>query len=148
MLECGSRKAQENPEIKAFVQLVDETTGGGILDFSELQSRPFIKFWSNLLIARYIEEVSDFKVVFFGTGMLRGYEKDYTNAMLADLGLKEHEEEIRQLHIDSLTKQQRIYSCGNFSWLKKDYTKWYHVKMPLKRGDILNETVTFVCYGN
>lgn len=102
--------------------------------------------WRYFIIAEYIKNKRDFKLIYFGTAMQNAYETDHTGSYLSEMNLGDQEEAVRQLHLDVLSNNKRLYSSGCFDWFKKDNTNWYQVKIPLKRGDRVKETLTCVCY--
>ena len=146
MLERESIIAKENPIVAEFVRLLEETVGNGVLSFADLQEKKFMPFWQFFIIAEYIEEKQDFKIVFFGTAMQKAYVTDHTGSYLSEMNLGDQEEAVRQLHLDVLNNRKRLYSSGCFDWFKEGNTNWYQVKVPLKRGSLEKETLTCVCY--
>ncbi len=146
MIVRDSLKAKENPVISEFIQLVEETVADGVLSFSDLQEKKFMRFWRRFLIAEYVEDKNDFKIVFFGTELPFGHSKDWTGYLLSEMDFGESEDTIRQLHLDVLNNNKRTFNSGTFKWSGREYKEWDHVKMPLKRGDRIIETLTYVAF--
>ena len=146
MIERESIIAKENHIVAEFVRLLEETVGDGVLSFSDIQEKKFMPFWQYFIIAEYIKKKHDFKIIFFGTAMRSAYENDYTGSYLSEMNFGKQEEAVRQLHLDVLNDNKRLYSHGCFDWFKQDNTNWYQIKVPLKRGDLVKETLTCVYY--
>ena len=89
ILDRDSQAAKENPLIKEFVELVDETTKDGLLNFADLQTPPFMKFWPYLCIYKYEPELADFRVRYWGTHLLTISGNEWTGSLLSEMGLKD-----------------------------------------------------------
>ncbi len=146
VLEVDSPSAKEHPLIKEFVGLVDETVGDGILDFTDLQEPPFLKFWAHFIIYNYEEPIGDFRVVLFGTHVAVFYGMDGTGKLLSEIGLGEAHDEIHNLTLRVMKGDRRVYSNGTLYWQNNEHRVWNQVKMPLQRSGRVNEVLTCMHY--
>ena len=136
---------KEHPIVEAFVDLVDATAGDGILDFTDIQTPSFIKFWEYLIILRHEEDVNDFRFVLHGSSAVALYGMDCTGKLMSEVGLGEAYQEKYQADMRVLNEKTRIYASGTLFWRNKDYKEWYRVKMPLRRKGRVNEVLVCVC---
>jgi len=65
------------------MSLVEKTASGGILDFTHLQTDPFMEHWNKLCIIEYVEDKADYRFKLWGTELTRLFETDPTNKMMA-----------------------------------------------------------------
>jgi len=140
-MDKESNTAKENPLIKSFVQLVDETVGDGVLDFSDLKAAPFLKYWKHLFIYKYEENINDFRVVFFGTHLVEMEGTDWTGTLMSEMNYAEALDEIHDLNMKIINGERRVFANGTIFWNKREYRNWHQVKMPLQRNGIMNEVL-------
>lgn len=146
-MEDHRKAAETYPLIKEFVDLVDNTADDGVLDFAELQTPPFIKFWKNLIIMRYLEESDDFVSILCGSEAVHGFGNEITGQMLTEIIPHDDARRmIKQQHLDALNGRKRIFWSGKLDWNHKQCSTWYQVKMPLQRQGNVNETLTCICF--
>lgn len=142
MIARDCAEAMSNPKIKEFISLVDKTAGTDVLKYSDFQDTPFVTFWTNAVIS--VQEETDFRFLFFGTGLVSLHGRELTGKYLADMELVTTEALIRQLNSDVIANRERIYSSGQLDVMNKDFHKWWHVKIPLERNGIVDATLTYV----
>ena len=122
MIIRDSQEAKDQPVIVAFVQLVRTTVGDGVLDFSHLQTRPFMPFWKSFSIVEYLQDEDDFRSLMCGSELANAYGRDQTGKRISELEFGEIEDEMRQLHFDAL-KGELVYASCTFGFQKRDYKK-------------------------
>jgi len=137
----NSNSAREHPLIKEFLSLVEETVGDGELSFTNLKSRPFIKFWPFLFIYKYEKEIDDFRVILYGSHIVNMYGNDFTGKLMSEMGMKEAYRDIHQLNIKIINGERRVFASGDFHWQNREHKSWHQVKMPLERNGTINEVL-------
>ena len=140
------RGAETNEKIREFVDLVKATTDGRILTFAQVESRPFMKFWQNFIICRYVEEKDDFLVIFFGTDLERHFGRDSTGKFIRERKFDQSGQSLRDAHMDAMKSSELSYGAGDLKEESRDFKIWHQVKMALKRGDVINETLSFIVF--
>lgn len=133
--------AEEHPLIKDFVTLVDETVNDGPLDFKQIRSSLFMKYWSHLIIYEYEKDIDDFRVRFCGTDIAEMYSEDYTGDVLSNMGFDRADEEFFDLNKMVLDGERRVFANGTLFWKNKEHKQWCQVKMPLQRNGTVNEVL-------
>ncbi|MFQ5764621.1 MAG: hypothetical protein ACE5GT_06810 [Rhodospirillales bacterium] len=147
MAEFDSKVAEEHPLIRGFVRLVEKTASDGLISFTDLETEPFMKFWRNLTIFEYLDDENEFISRFCGTQVTEFFGRDQTGKRLKELGFGEKEDtDIRQMHLDALNGKKPVYVSSSFFYQDREYKKWHQVKMPLKRGDSVKETLGCVVF--
>jgi hypothetical protein len=141
-----SGTAQNHLLIREFVALVNATAPDGALSFSDTQTRPFMKFWSNLIISEYLKNENDFLCRFLGTTLVKNYGADHTGKLMSERGTKEAQEFLMQLNLDALKGEGLIYASGNVFWETKTNKRWHQVRTGLKYGKIIDATLGFVVF--
>lgn len=139
-----STAAKENPAIKEFVTLVEETVGDGVLEFTHLHRHPFMKFWSHLNFHRYEKDLGDFRNVFWGTYCTHMFGKDCTGLLLSEMRYGGDFDEFFRNNMRVLNGERRVYASGNFLFQGREYIEWNQVKMPLQRNGRINEVLNYV----
>ena len=139
-----STAAKENPLIKEFVTLVEETVGDGVLDFSHLQMRPFMKFWPNLNFHRHEGDLDDFRNVFWGTYCIHMFGKDCTGLLLSEMGYGDTYEKLIYDNMRIIKGERRVYASGDLLFQGREHKEWHQVKMPLQRNGSVNEVLNCV----
>ncbi len=137
--------ARANPLVRQFVDTVDGQFETGIPTFAGLEKRVLMPYWRNLIIVRQLPD-GDFLMVFFGSGVVAGFNRDLTGTKLSESLEGEVLERITEKNRRCLNDRSRIYSSGNMEWQHRDYTRWYQVKMPMERNGKIDETVSFTVY--
>lgn len=145
MIIRDSQEAKDQPVIVEFVQLVRTTVGDGVLDFSHLQTRPFMPFWKSFSIVEYLQNEDDFRSLMCGSELANAYGRDQTGKRISELEFGEIEDEMRQLHFDAL-KGELVYASCTFGFQKRDYKKWHQVKMRITHNGRANETVAVLAF--
>ena len=141
ILDRDSQAAKEHPLIKEFVDLVDETAKDGVLSFADLTTSPFMKFWRYLVIYEFEPELTDFRVRYWGSHPVTITGNDWTGKLLSEMGYMDSTEEIHVLNMEALEKRKRIFASGNLHWQSREHIDWNQVKMPLCRGESINEVL-------
>ena len=59
-----STAVEDVESIKSFVELVNATADDEYTTFPQLQTHPFMKFWSNLILCRFVKDRGDFRIIF------------------------------------------------------------------------------------
>lgn len=134
VINSSSLTAKEHPLIRELVDLIDETVGPGVPYLHHIQQQPFMKFWKNLFIYKYLSSINDFEVVFFGTEVVTYFGMDPTGKLLSDIGLKEAYASVYEANMRVIKGERRVYSSGTLTWQNKEHRKWHHVKMPIIRN--------------
>ena len=140
-MKFDDKASKDHPLIEEFVNLVCDTVGDGVLEFSNLETPPFLKFWPHLIIYKYENDIDDFRVVFYGTHVVKMYGAEWTGKLLSEMGFAEAYDEVRELNMKALNGDHRVYSSGNLFWQNKEHRKWYQIKMPLQRHGDINEVL-------
>lgn len=141
-MDNDSTEAKNQPLIKEFVALVEKTVGDGVLDFNHLKDSAFMKFWKNIIIYRYDEDIDDLVVVMFGSYISKMHEADFTGKTLSEMGFGEKYDYTFALNMKIINGERRVYANGNLYWKEREYRKWYLVKMPLQRDGKVNEVLS------
>jgi len=141
IIDADSKSAKDHPLLRAFVGLVEQTVGQGVLDFTDLQSRPFMKFWQNLVIHRFDSASDDFRNIFWGTQIGLMFGQDCTGKLLSEMGYGEAYDTIRDLDMQIINGERRIYASGTLFWQGREQRQWHQVKMPLQRNGRINEVL-------
>jgi hypothetical protein len=141
-----SVNAQNHPLIQEFVALVNATAPDGVLSFADSQTRPFMKYWPNIIISEYLKSEDDFLCRFLGTALVENYGADHTGKLMSERGTKEVQEFLMQLNLDALKGEGPIYASGNVFWDSKAHKKWHQVRMGLKYGKTIDATLGFVVF--
>lgn len=140
-MDTNSTAAKEHPTIKEFVNLVDKTVGDDVLDFAHLREKPFMKFWSNFILYQYEEDNNDFRIKFHGTYITTNYGEDWTGKLLSKVDLGDEYNNAFNQNLQIIKSEHRVYASGTFFWKNREHKKFYHVKMPLRRNDKINEVL-------
>jgi len=140
--------AQQRPLIRDFIKLVDLTVGEQILDFSQLQSRPFCLFWPNILIYRFVPDLVDYRIIFAGTTTCKTYDKDLTGKLMTEMNFGPALKDLRKLNDQVMANKNRYYLSGIHDWEDKKYVKWWQIRMPLKRSGQVNEVLLCLDFEN
>jgi len=138
-IDLDSAAAKGHPLIKEFVSLVDETVGEGVLDFSHLRQRPFMKFWQHFIIYRYEQDIDDFRVKLYGTHVVKMYGVDWTGKLMSEIGFADAYDDIYKMNMKAMSDRNRIYASGSLFWQNRETRSWHSVKIPLSRNNDLNE---------
>ena len=141
-----STEAAEHPQIKKFVDLVDSTVGDGALTFSDTQSRPFMKYWKNLVINKHIVDKNDFLCTFLGTDLVETYGADHTGKLVSERGTIEVQQYLMRLNFAALNNTGPIYASGKVFWGNKHYKIWHQARMALKHGSTKDGTLGFIVF--
>ena len=64
MGERISTTVEDIEPIKSFVELVNAIADNEYITFPQLQTHPFMKFWSNLIICRFVKDQGNFRIIF------------------------------------------------------------------------------------
>jgi len=141
-----SLNAQNHPLIQEFIALVNATAAVGDLSFADSQSRPFMKFWPNIIISEYLESENDFRCRFLGTKLVDNYGGDHTGKLISERGTEEVQQFLMQLNLDALKGEGPIYASGNVFWESKTHKIWHQVRLGLKYGKTIDATLGFVIF--
>ncbi len=137
-----SAEAKQHTVIAAFAELVATIAPDGILDFTDLQERPFHKFWKNLILYRYLAEEDDFTVILFGTSVAQLHGNDWTGKRLGEIGIgAEGIETVRAMNKSVLESGEPFFGSGAVNLDEDDYRRWHQMKLPLRRGGKVNEVL-------
>ncbi len=145
MIIQNSKEAREHPVIKEFVQLVRETVGDGVIDFSHLQAYPFMKFWPNFSLVEYLENEDDFRSIMCGSALADAFGRDQTGKKISELEFGEIKDGMRQLHFDAL-QGEIVYASCTFAFQNREHRKWHQVKMQMTHSGRTNETVAVIVF--
>lgn len=145
-VDTNSTDAMNHPVIKKFITLVEETTKDGILDYTDLQTRPFMKFWLYFMILRQEADANDFRFILYGTDVANAYGKDCTGLLLSEMGYGNDESRIYEEHLRTVETSCRIYGNGNVIWQSRDHIEYHLVRVPLRRNGKINESLTCVIH--
>lgn len=140
-MDQDSTAAREQPLIKDFLSLVENTVGDGVLSFNDLKSRPFTKFWPNLFIYKYEKETDDFRVTLYGTHIVSMYGNDCTGMLMSEMGMNEVYRDIHQLNLKIINGERRVFASGDFNWQNREHKIWHQVKIPLMRNGMITEVL-------
>jgi len=108
MNNTSSERINENPKIKEFVDLVHSTKGDNWLKFADLQKRPFMQFWKNMVIAKYHDEMDDFEIVFYGVTIVDLLKRDATGKFTKDDDYTVSSPKISEAHWKVLKEEKKI----------------------------------------
>lgn len=142
----GEAKAQNHPLIQEFVGLVNETTDTGILQFSDITEKPFMKFWKNFIIHKYEPDVQDFRTVFYGSHIVELYQRDCTGLLLSEMGFSDAFEMVLNLNKKVIDTRQWLYASNSLFWKDEEHKVAHQVKIPLQRGDAVNEVLVCMTF--
>jgi len=140
-VDVHSKDAENNPFIKLFVNLVDETAGEGVLDFRDLQARPFMKYWQHFILYRYQPDIDDFSIRMFGTHLVDMIGKDCTGGLMSEIGLSTSFHTLYDINIRVISENIRIFTSGTLFWQNREHKQWHSVKMPIRRNGQVNEVL-------
>lgn len=140
-VDAHSEDAENNPFIMEFVNLVDEVAGDGVLDFLDLQFRPFMKYWQHFIIYRHQPDIDDFSIRMFGSHLVDMIEKDCSGGLMSEIGLSTSFQALYDINIRVLSENLRIFTSGTLYWQNKEHKQWHSVKMPLRRNGLVNEVL-------
>jgi len=146
MMSVENELPAEYSLIDDFVDLVDASTAGGVLRFDQLESGPFMQYWKNLIIYRHEPDISDFRVILFGTEVAGSYGEDWTGQLLSTAGFEKGYEAIYRVNLEIMSNGKRIPDTGTLEWQGRDYRSWHEIKMPLKRNGEINEVLVYMCF--
>ena len=132
--------------IADFVEAYRAGKSEAFLSFSEFQGRDFSRFWKNSAILRYDAERADFRIIFFGTGLVAKYGRDVTGLCHKDYIEPEIAGAFTDQYRRSLDIGEPVYISGNFGWQGEDYICWDAVALPLSHEDYRDEVVLHVSY--
>ncbi|NQW01361.1 MAG: hypothetical protein HQ483_16780 [Rhodospirillales bacterium] len=146
VFETDSAAAREHPLIQDFCALICATVGDGLLEFKDIQARPFMKFWKNFIIYRYEPAEDDFRVVFYGSHVASMYGADHTGKLLSEMGFNEVYQEVHTLNKRIIDGDQQVFASGTLFWQNKKYRIWHQAKLPMKRDGGENEILVLMDY--
>jgi len=138
--------AETHPMISQFAEVIKPYFANGAVDFEILQKPQFLKFWRHLMIAKYLPDLDDFRIVFWGTYLVNKYGKELSGKTFAEAGLGDKQQYFYDLHKSAMLGQEIIFTKGIFSWEDKDFLTWYQIKMPLRRSQQVCETLTCIYF--
>lgn len=132
--------------IAEFLDLVAETAADRTLTLADVQSLPFMKFWSHLVIFRHEPDREDFRVSFFGTSVVKSYGEDWTGRLLSQSGFTLGCERIHRVNCEVMEKRIVVAESGDLNWQDRDHVKWHQVKLPLSRNGDISDVLTIICF--
>ena len=144
MLNGQSAEAKTHPAIMEFVNLIDETTDHGVLDFIDLKTRPFMQFWNRFIIYRYEDVLNDFRVILYGTNVASLYGADWTGKLLSEMGFADAYDKIHEWNMKIINGEKRLYASGTLFWQNREHKNWHQVKIPLQRNGKINEVLIYM----
>ncbi len=144
VVDCGT--ARDHPGVCEFLAVCDERRGRGLLSFEMLQQKAFMPFWKFLSILRWDEAREDFAFVFFGTGLTVTHGCDFTGSSLADGGDDGIADITRRANARALFARETVFVSGSLAWRDRSLLRYSGVIMPLRRKEVVRETVNWVCY--
>jgi len=136
----------QQPGIASFVQVTDQITSDRKLDFSDLEAPSFFPFWKNLVIMKRIVAEDDFVCVFCGTSVVEAFGSEMTGRKLTEIMAAGPTEEIVEHHLEALSTGGQTFASGRLYWEHKNFQNFHQIKMPMKRGETVEETLTFICF--
>lgn len=145
-LITDSSASKDHPIIKEFISLVEKTAGKGVLEFSDIQTSPFFKFWQHLVIYRLEEEIDDFRVILFGTHVTEAFGRDCTGSLMSEMGFSDALEIIHSENKRIVNQGGQIFTSGDLSWQNRDYKKYHAVRVPLQRNGVVKESLCCIVH--
>ena len=146
MLSIGSQNENDHPLITEFVDLVNETVSENVLDFADIQSKPFIRFWPNLLILKAAEDKAnrpDAFIKLWGGAWVGAPGSEMTGKNFSEINLGNVKDEILKTHLKSLKDREMFIAYSLPNWTGMNFEiGCRHVTFPLKRRDGVTETLT------
>jgi hypothetical protein len=146
MTLAGNQIARAHPTISEFCNLVKEVAGDGVLDFEQVEQREFMRFWSRLLMTRYVSDADDFVITFWGTALREGYGEEVTGKLLSRPENGPRGEYLKRLHNLVMRGNKPIFASGKLDWKYRDFVSWYQVKMPLTHKGVRDGTISCVIF--
>jgi len=145
-MEQEQAKIRQHPVISEFSALAEGFFVNGAIDFPVLQTPDFFKFWRHLMIARYLPDENDFKILMWGSHIASSHGKDLSGKKFTEAGFGNKLQFFHDFHKSVMEGGEIVFKSGVFSWENKQFLKWYQVKMPLRRGQSIHETVSCICF--
>lgn len=126
-----SEDAEQNPQIREFVEHVSPEVSGGCVPFHFLQSKEVMPYWDRIVITRFDEKIGDYRYIFVGTTVVDAYGGDFTGAITCS-----HPDELvgdsilRTIRNEVIETREPKYYSGTV--IRKDYHEkyWDTVCMP------------------
>ena len=138
--------ALRHPRIVEFVALYDTTRGDGDFAFPMVREPEFIKFWDSMMIARLNDAGDDFLYVLYGTRLVASYGVDVTGTTIRGGIHADAAEAFFAYYLEALSEKKPVYLSGTIDWKDRDHVKWCQVILPMKRGEVVNEVVSLLCF--
>ena len=138
--------AIRHPRIVEFVGLYDEVRGAGDFSFSMALEVEFMKFWNSMMMARLTDAGDDFLYVLYGTKLVASYGVDVTGTTVRGGTHAAAAEAFFAYYLEALRERKPVYLSGTIDWKDRDHVKWNQVILPMKRGEVVNEVVSLLCF--
>ncbi|KKJ78133.1 hypothetical protein WH95_01920 [Kiloniella litopenaei] len=150
MLEIGRdlEISINHPAIKGFLNLCDQARGKRQMSLDLIQSRPFVPYWSTLIVNRWHEDKQDFLYSFWGSKLSSIYGMDLTGKYILRGEFKSTEKVFWNAHKDVITDLNPVYLNTSIHWLNKEHQSFNAVIIPMERNDKITETIAYIAFDN
>ena len=145
-IHVNEEAASRDGRIVEFLTAYRNGKIGSFLSFEEFQGSAFSRFWKNSAILRYEADRADFRIIFFGTGLVAKYGRDVTGLCHGDCLDPALAESFTRHYREALDGGAPVYLSGNFGWKGEDYIRWHAVVAPLNHPAHEDEVVLHVSY--